>query len=582
MSDSHPRATDSGFATPVSRALNDGRVWLAIAMGLGTLVALTYYLTHPYPAFGAGLYLKIAESVLANGYQPPTAITGYTTTGVPFAYPPLAYYLVAVLIDLGFDPLAISRVLPGVMTVVYLVPFFYLAREVLDSVRQAGLATVIVALTPVVLQWHVSAGGIVRAQAFFLLLSGLYCGVKLFENGRRWLPPAVALFGLTILAHPTYTAFYGVSYLLVFVFRDRSWRGLVNGAAVAAGGVLLAAPWWIGVAMQHGVERLTGAAATHGGLGGSPGAILGIIIDPIAAMNAMSLWYVLAILGSLYLLGRRRAFVPVWFLVGAFVMSEPRFSFVPGAMAIAVLLADAPPFRFSRTARRPTIRLVASAVLAVLVGFMLVSSGMYAAGAPVAQQNSLPAFLDDEDMAAMEWIYYNTRPDATFVALGDAAEWFPLLTDRTIAVGPWGVEWKTPQKYRHQLGLFWFLSTCNDEECLSAIMDRRNVEPNYVYVPKGEYTVRGFTQTQPPEMRASLLGNENYRLVYENEGVMVFEVLDQSAGGRANNEQARLEAPGFGPDPNLDAGPDSAPPLASVRLNQPNSVWYPSPSRNYR
>jgi hypothetical protein len=560
MSDSHPQATHSRVASPVSRALDDGRVWLAIAMGLGTLVALTYYLTHPYPAFGAGLYLKIAESVLANGYQPPTAITGYTTTGVPFAYPPLAYYLVAVLIDLGFDPLVISRVLPGVMTVVYLIPFFYLAREVLGSVRQAGLATVIIAVTPVILQWHVSAGGIVRAQAFFLLLSGLYCGVKLFENGRRWLPPAVALFGLTILAHPTYTAFYGISYLLLFLSRGRSWRGLVDGAVVAAGGILLAAPWWIGVAMQHGPERLTGAAATHGGIGGSPGAILGALIDPILNQaNPMSLWYVLAILGGVYLLWKRRPFVPVWFLVGAVLMGEPRFSFVPGAMAIAVLLADAPPFRFARTAQQPTIRLGASAVLAILLGFMLVSSGMYVAGAPVAQETSLPAFIDDEDMAAMEWVYYNTRPDATFVALGDAAEWFPLLADRTIAVGPWGVEWKTPDKYRRQLGLFWFLSTCHDEACLSAIMDRRNVESDYLYVPKGEYTVRGFERTQPPEMRASLLGSENYRLVYENEGVMLFEVLDQSAGGQASSEQARLEAP----DPARDMGSDS---LAAASL----------------
>lgn len=551
MNDGHRTATGSGFESPVAGALDDGRVWLAIAMGLGTLVVFVYYLTHPYPAFGAGLYLKIAERVLANGYQPPMAITGYTRTGVPFAYPPLTYYFIAVLIDVGFDPLTISRVFPGVMTVLYLIPFFYLAREVLASIRQAGLATVILAVTPVVLQWHVSAGGIVRAPAFFLLLSGLYCGVKLFENGRRWLPPAVALFGLTILAHPTYTVFYGISYLLLFVFRDRSWCGLVNGAAVAAGGVLLAAPWWLGVVMKHGLKRLTGAAATHGGLGGSPSAILGLLIDPIAMMNPMSLWYVLAILGSVYLLWRRRAFVPVWFLAGAFVMSEVRFSFVPGAMAIAVLLAEAPPFRFARTARRPTIRVGASVALVAVLGFMLVSSGMYAAGAPVAEENSLPAFIDDEDMAAMEWVYLNTRPDATFVTLGDAAEWFPLLADRTIAVGPWGVEWKTPQKYRRHLGLFWFLSTCHDEDCLSAIMDRRNVQANYVYVPKGEYTVRGFEQTQPVEMRASLLGSENYRLVYENEGVMIFEVTDQPESG-----PARLD-PSVGPD-GRDHDPDPA------------------------
>jgi hypothetical protein len=557
MSDSHRNATGSELASPVASALDDGRVWLAIAMAIGTIVVLAYYFTHPYPAFGAGLYLKIAERVLANGYQPPTAITGYTTTGVPFAYPPLNYYLIAVLIDVGFDPLVISRVFPAAMTVAYLIPFFYLAREVLGSVRQAGLATVLLAVTPVVLQWHVSAGGIVRAPAFFLLLSGLFCGVKLFENGRRWLPPAMALFGLTLLAHPTYTAFYGVSYLLLFVFRDRSWRGLANGAAVAAGGALLAAPWWLGVILVHGPKRLTGAAATHGGLGGSPGAILGVLIRPIAVMNPMSLWYVLAILGSVYLFWKRRPFVPAWFLAGAFVMSEPRFSFVPGAMVIAVLLADAPPFRFARTARQPTIRLGTSAVLAIVLGFMLVSGGMYAAGVPIAEESSLPAFIDDESMAAMEWVYFNTRPDASFVALGDAAEWFPLLTDRTIAVGPWGVEWKTPDKYRHQLGLFNFLSKCPNEECLSAVMSKRNIEPDYLYVPKGEYTVRGFEESQSAAMRASLVSSEAYRLVYENEGVMIFEVTGTQAGG----EQSAIEAPGLRSDSDPNPDPDFGRPL---------------------
>jgi hypothetical protein len=561
MSEGHPNATRSRLASPLTNALDDGRVWLAIAMGLATLVALVYYLTHPYPAFGAGLYLKIAERVLANGYQPPTAITGYTNSGVPFAYPPLNYYFVAVLIDVGFDPLTISRVVPVAMSVLYLIPFFYLVREVLGSVRQAGLATVVLTVTPVVLQWHISAGGIVRGPAFFLLLSGLFCGVKLFERGRRWLPPAVALFGLTILAHPTYTAFYGVSYLLLFAVRGRSWRGLVNGAAVAAGGLLLSAPWWLGVAMVHGPARLTGAAATHGGIGGTPEAVLGKFVDLIIQpVNPMSLWYVLAILGSVYLLWRRRPLVPAWFLAGAILMGEPRFSFVPGAMAIAVLLAAAPPFRFARTGRHPAIRLGASSVLAVVLGFMIVSGGLYAAGTPLTGNPSLPAFIDDDDMEAMEWVYFNTRQDATFVTLGDAAEWFPLLSDRTIAVGPWGVEWKTPDKYRHQLGLFNFLSKCPNENCLSAVMERRDVQPDYLYIPKGEYTIRGFEQDQSAEMRTSLVESDEYRLVHENEGVMIFEVRDRPNGGNGQGGggggdaggQGRLGAPGSG---SLGSGP---------------------------
>ena len=92
-----------GSAVPVDAR---DRVWLALGVLPGVVAVAVYLATNPYPAHGAGLYTKIAGEILANGYAPPARIPGYTAAGVPFAYPPLQFYVFATLLDLGADPLA--------------------------------------------------------------------------------------------------------------------------------------------------------------------------------------------------------------------------------------------------------------------------------------------------------------------------------------------------------------------------------------------------------------------------------------------------------------------------------------------
>jgi len=72
-------------------------LWLAPALVAATLIYVGYLLTHPYPAFGAGLFLQIATEIARHNYHLPATIPYYTASGIPFAYPPLGFYLVAVL-----------------------------------------------------------------------------------------------------------------------------------------------------------------------------------------------------------------------------------------------------------------------------------------------------------------------------------------------------------------------------------------------------------------------------------------------------------------------------------------------------
>ncbi|WP_227377391.1 ArnT family glycosyltransferase [Haladaptatus halobius] len=512
--------------TRLSVVSSAGHRRLASVLAVAVFVSSAYLLTHPYPAYGAGLFLEISETIAERNYAFPKRIAGYTRGGVPFAYPPLAFYVTALLLDIGVDPLVITRALPTVVTALAFVPYYFLARELLPSPNRAGVAAIIAAVTPVLLEWHLSAGGIVRAPAFLLLLTGLYFGVRLFRDGSRpWLFPACALFGLTVLTHPTYSVFFGVSYVLFYVAESRSLVGLRDGATVAGVGLAIAVPWVALVASNHGIGVLTSAAGTHGGLGAGATLFVRRLGDPLSTSVFIVVWYLLLTLGVYYFVSKRRPFIPVWFVVSVFLMDEIRFAFVPGVLLVTMGLTDVVPAIRSRLPGSDGKTITPTAVQAFVLGLLVVSGTLFVVGIPIAGQTPMPAFIDQEDTEAMEWAKTETPNDAEFVVLGDAAEWFPYFTERTILVGPWGVEWTTPAKYRQQMDVYTDLSTCHTARCLTNELRVQQSQPTYLYVPKGTYTVRGTTIDQPKRMRRSLERSERYRIAYENEGVLVVRVL---------------------------------------------------------
>lgn len=520
---------------PTTQARKEGFtqevVWLAPALLSAVSLFYAYLSSHPYPSFGAGLYLLIAERIAELGYALPKTIPYYTDGGVPFSYPPLMFYVVAAVTDLtGVDPIAVARFLPGLVTIAYLVPLYLLARELLNSRPQAALTTLVAAVSPPVLRWHISAGGIVRAPAFLFALSGIYAGLRLFrDRDKRWLVPSLVLFTLTVLTHPVYTVFFVLSFVLLFLRFDRTPRGLARGAVVGLGGVLLAAPWWTQVLVHHGADVFPAAAGTHGGIGGGiprPSSL----VDPDGAYVG-TVASALAVVGGGFLLAERRYFLPAWFVTVAVALGKARFSLVVGAFVVAVFLLEYVGPWVKRESplgvgRRDvvTVTLVLAAIAGVAAGSLYASGDVDAhSGSP-----SLPQFIDHDDVEAMEWVRWNTKSTATFVVLGDAAEWFPQQTHRTMLVGPWGVEWNGHEPYRRHLRLFRTLSACNSAHCMTRTLSKAGVHPDYVYLPKGTFTVRGMQFERTSKLAMSMHLSPRYQTVFENDGVIVFEVMGGS------------------------------------------------------
>ncbi|RDI69801.1 ArnT family glycosyltransferase [Halopelagius longus] len=494
------------------------RRWLTLAL-IPSLVAVCVYLaTNPYPAYGAGLYTQIAEEIIAGGYAPPARIPGYTADGVPFAYPPLQFYVLAVLIDIGGDPVTISRFLPSVAVVAAQIPLYLLARDYTGS-RPAGAATAAaVALNPQILQWHISAGGVVRAFAYLYALTAIYAGYHVFTSGnRRAVVGGLFAFGLTLLTHPTYSLFVVATYLLLWAVLDRSPRGLVLGAIVGVGGTVVAAPWLAWMASVHGVETFTSAASTHGGIGGGVSTLL----------DGISIYTAIPLAAAAYLLVRREWFLSAWVVAAELLFQQPRFVYTAGTFAIvAVGLDAAGRIRALDPAGSRSVDWRAVGAAAVILAGTVCGGAYLAYEMTLVTDPTTPEFLDDEAVAAMEWAATETPEDATFVVLGDAAEWFPAEAERTILVGPWGVEWEGAERYEPQLGAYTNVSACQSATCVEETAATVGANPDYVYVPKGRYTVRGAGMVQFGSLERSFERSPRWELAFENEGVAIYRATD--------------------------------------------------------
>jgi len=513
MSLRHRLSSGISGRLPASPLVRPDAPWLGGVLLAGLAATGLYLALNPYPAYGAGLYTVIADEIRAAGYGLPATIPHYSAEGVPFAYPPLAFYGLAVLRDLGAGTFATARFVAPLLVVVSLVPAYLLGRDLLAGRARGTAAGLLVALNPQILEWHVSAGGLVRAPAFLFALVGAYAGLGLFrDGGPRWLAVGLPAFLLVVLTHPTYALFFAATYIVFWAGYDRTVAGLARGAVVGLGGLALAAPWWATVASVHGSAVFSRAAGTHGGVGGGL----------LAAIESVSPWSVVVLIAGGLLVAAGWRVLPAWLVAVELLFEQPRFAYTVGSFVLvgaAVVVADRLP---AGVVRDPAAR--QRIVLAALVVGSAVGVGALGYEFARPADETTPAFVDRDDVAAMEWAASETPEDAAFVVLGDAAEWFPAVADRTILLSPWGMEWRGPDAYLRHLDAFENGSVCESAACVEEWSATVDADPDYLYVPRGEYTVRGDWFVASGDLERSLEDSGRYEQVFENEGVVVYRV----------------------------------------------------------
>jgi hypothetical protein len=444
---------------------------------------------NPLPIGYGAYYILMADAIRHHAFALPLVVPFYGPGGTPFAYPPLALYLMALATGpLHESPFFFVRFFPPFCSVLLGIAIYLLAIR-LNGGRWPAMAAVALTMSnETIIAYHATTAGAVRAPAFVFAVFGLLATLLALEGGKRRhvaLVGAAALFGLTLLTHLTYAMFFALGVACMVAFPPatvkRGWcaRVLVAGA-IGVGGTALASPWWVTVAARWGLATFIGAAATHGGFGLATTTWFHdhVALRIVSAITGLGRDWRPAVLAGLAVAGlgslaaRGRWLLPAWFVVLLFGLGESdRFLVLIGAMAAGELLAV-----LAGSAARPAadrgLRMIAGAV----PGFVVCGLALSAASlAQFAVRSALtPALLD-----AAEWIRNRTPATSRYADLSashDVGEWLPFLTHRRPVICPWGAEWTG--SYARQFELFHANEACvrrEDAACVAGVMRRSGV-----------------------------------------------------------------------------------------------------------
>src|SRR5688572_437439 len=246
----------------MNRKLDFPTLLLFTALLFGIIVRFYPVITNGFPLNDGGMFYTMVQDLKANGYAL-TQFTTYNDSEIPFAYPPLGFYIASFL-GLIFDSdLSAFLYLPAFINSLSIIIFYLFAKETLDSRLTASLATLIYALSPRAFLWQVMGGGITRAFGLLFLLLMLWQTIQLFRNYQNKHLILTILFGaLAIMSHPQTALHATLGGLLLFLFYGRNKQGIISAISTGLGVALLSSPWWLTTLSRHGIEPFISAGQT--------------------------------------------------------------------------------------------------------------------------------------------------------------------------------------------------------------------------------------------------------------------------------------------------------------------------------
>jgi hypothetical protein len=388
-----------------------------------------------FPLRDGGLFVTMARDIRNAGFGLPEFST-YNAGDVPFAYPPLGVYLLALVPG---DPIATERWLPLLWSLLAIPAAYLVARELAEE-RTAGLAALIFSAMPVT--WAVEGGGVTRALAFALLLFALWrVAVLLRSPGVPNALLAGVLGAGAILAHPAVGPSGAASAILLLAFR-RSRRGLVAAASAGLVALGLVAPWLAFVLGRYGPEPLLTAAVSH-----VQGDALGRLLTfGPSWIGTLDLVLPLGLLGGIVLAHRGHWLLPAWVVLMVVVPGgDGRY----GALAWAMLAASGALLVARAIASEGALNLAAAVAFAWLFFVSL--------GAGYRLFYAIPPGVRSAIADAGRSVAPGTR--FAVMVQGDVGlehailDWFPTLSGRESIGTFMGLEWTTRERWGETVAL---------------------------------------------------------------------------------------------------------------------------------
>jgi len=501
---------------------NDTAGWLkqknilqGIAIAASAVLLFTNAFTHPEPLSFAGLYTLMAEEIAGANFHLPLQVDLYIPGGLPFAYPPLGLYFMAVFLKAGGSAWTYLRFAPPIFSLIAIIVLYLLVRRMTKSELAGVCAMLLAAGSQPLFYMQAESGGIVRGLACGLGLLSVYFYNRMIEKFNwRYAISAGLFFGLTALTHLGY-AYYFAFWITAWIIthpQKRNWSGL-GGMVIIS--LLTALPWLIVIVERYGFSVLTSAFQSHSTIN-----FLTFIQNPVNILttvrsNLQGLidqpWLLGLVLCSLVLLLRQKKFtLPMLFtLLVLLNFQGTRFvlivSFITIGCGIAGLFEIIATIRKEKTRARVQLTAIVSITALLILNFILSYHSL-----------SLEQPLLDQDMMdAAAFLENNTPTDASFLPLfpqdDQSEEWLPYLSQRGIAYPRWGSEWMG--NIDDQAAGEEMLRDCMQRQslvCLENWFIETDTQTDYLILTNDLETLAG--ELQQSEDWSNVYSNESYAI----------------------------------------------------------------------
>jgi hypothetical protein len=482
-----------------------------------------------FPVNDGGMFYTMIQGLQANHYLLPL-FTTYNHASIPFAYPPLGFYIGAAINDLLHVPLMeVIRWLPGIINALCVPAFYLFAKEVLQDKLQSAMATLVYAMIPHLTSWLSMGGGLTRSFGLLFMLLMLASVHRVFvQNEKRAIWGAVIFGGLTVLSHPEASVYAVAIALYILVMRSRSLKGLLHGALIALGVAVIAAPWYGTVIYQHGMAPFLSIFQTGAHSFDSVFKVLNVSL--LTEEPYLGLLGTLGILGIAALAMKRDYFNPLMLLV--IFLAQPRSAHIMGniPLAMAAGFFTTEIILPGISSLRQTGRKTSIAVTAIFIIYLFANSMYYGFGLSGMH-------LAEPEITAMQWVHQNTPEGSKFLAIsGDqnafcdpVNEWFPTLTNRESLTTAQGSEWLLGNNFGSHTIQIQNLQSCIDEgtECLARETASLGKPFDYIYI-----SIRPTTKNCKPAdssarttrgLITALESTQDYSIAYRSEQVVLFK-----------------------------------------------------------
>ena len=507
---------------------------LSFGLLLGAYARFLPTLMVGFPVTDGGLFYVMTKALQTGHYNLPSFVD-YNGISIPFAYPPLGFYLTALVSDIFHMPLIEAfRWIPAAGSVIFVIAFFPLAAVILKSPLKGSLATVFFALLPRSISWYIMGGGITRVLGHLFLMLLLFSAYKLFTTPSKKYLVMTILFGCgVVLSYPEASLHAVVLCIVLWAFFGRSKEGIKNALLVALGVVVLTAPFFLTVISRHGLQPYLSAAQTGFQ---SPLAWVAILTGSFADEKFVTLISALALLGFVVTLSRREFLLPVWLFLPAIIdpRSAASISIIAWSMLAAIGFVDVViPGLYALTNKIQenqdidsnwNIYFMNSAAIKIALTALI----FYAFFGTVLSDQVYPKVsLTPSDRIAMDWIAHNIPQQSRFVivtgeteAFGDSvSEWFPVLTKSNSIATIQGYEWLPGKRFQTKMDEYYSLQACINKtyDCVEKWGTDTKQDFDYVIVSQN-----GLADSEN-SLAMSLAESTNYQQAYQEADIAIFK-----------------------------------------------------------